>query len=279
MINDKALLVNLEISTWTGRKFDKDATDTVVEEYQAGDNDCGRFNKALIDKKLVNEIVKLDQRARNFLYEQTVPWDNSGTRMLPTVNYFKFVDGINKIKTEREEVVSAFLMNYNDEVEKSKERLGGLWKANDYPSVNRLSDKFRFHIGFYPIPTTDFRVSLNDTEVEQIKENMRKELEEVQQTASKNLWQRMHKATSRIVERLSDSDKVFKKNLFENVEELYGIVKSLNVYDDPKIDSMIERMKTELLKYDPDTIRENNTVRSEVAKQADEILSTINDFI
>lgn len=61
---EKALLVTLNISQWSARKYDRKVTEEVNDTHQA--KDAGRFNKLLIDKTHLDEIQKIVNEARHF---------------------------------------------------------------------------------------------------------------------------------------------------------------------------------------------------------------------
>ena len=62
-INTRALLVNLSVSTWTARKFDRAISDEIAAQHGAA-GDAGRYNKALIQGDSYKALVKCAQAAR-----------------------------------------------------------------------------------------------------------------------------------------------------------------------------------------------------------------------
>lgn len=112
-LTDRALLVHLNVSQWTARKYDKRASKEVTTAHGAA-SAAGRFNKSLLpmNDKLEN-IHRKTTLIRTKYYESTLPWGIDGTRMLPTANYLSFMSDFRKEKGEWEQLVQEFLDEYD----------------------------------------------------------------------------------------------------------------------------------------------------------------------
>lgn len=278
MLGEKSILVNLHISAWSGRKFDGKATDIIAKSYESA-ADCGRFNKLLVPREAILAVQRLGSSVRNFHLDNTLPWNDAGTRLLPTTNYFKYIEGLNEEKTKFDNGVIDFINKYPQYIEIRKVDLNRMFEPTDYPKASELPEKFNCSIRFYPVPSVDFRVSLNEHEVEKIRSSVKANLQELEDAANKDLWGRLKRVVSKIVERMEDTDKTFKKTIFENIEELAELVKRLNFSENEDLDKTVERMRTELTEFDADEIRKNPAVRKMVNTRAGDILSVIEQFI
>jgi len=141
-INEKAMLVYLNISFWTARKYDKRISQEIEDQYNA--DDAGRYNKILIAKEHLANIQKIISAARTFHYENTLPWNDNGGRLLPSANYFNYVKSIQGLKDDFQQEVNNFLRVYPDLKDEAKGRLNGMFDEEDYPEENLLEDKFAF---------------------------------------------------------------------------------------------------------------------------------------
>jgi hypothetical protein len=279
-LQTKAILANVSIGTWSGRRFDNEATDSVADKFNA-DSDCGRFNKLLVDHDAILELFRLASRARKFHYDHTLPWNDIGTRLLPTKAYFAYLEGINAHADEFWKTVEKFYEIYPSLVEKRKLALGNLWKASDYPTLEELKSKFSFTVSFafLPDPNSDFRLGLNEIEVEKIRESMAQSQQKVVDTSVRDLWQRMQKVVDKIVERLGETSKGFKNATFDKIEDLEQFIDMLNLTDDTNVSSTMEQIKVDLREFSPEIIRSNKKVRESVHKKAKDILDKINSFV
>jgi len=126
MLHDEAMIVRLSISKWTARKFDKTITQKVIREYGTAD-DSGRFNKVLIAKESIQVIDRAATAARAFHYEQTLPWDDAGGRILPAKNFMAYSKEMRTLKEKFGEAVREFVQNYPQYREEAETRLSGMF--------------------------------------------------------------------------------------------------------------------------------------------------------
>ncbi len=97
-LTDKAILVNVQISQWTARKFDNKVTSEVNKKHKT--KDAGRFNKILIGVEHLKEISQIANKARTYHYDNTTPWSDSGERLLSNLNYFDYIQNISALQDE-----------------------------------------------------------------------------------------------------------------------------------------------------------------------------------
>lgn len=132
-LNDRALLVQLNVSQWTARKYDKRASKEVTTAHGAS-SAAGRFNKSLLpmNDKLDN-IHKKTTLIRTKYYENTLPWGMDGTMMLPTANYLSFMSEFRSEKGDWYSLVQDFLNDYDQMKVDAQRILGSLYDHADYP--------------------------------------------------------------------------------------------------------------------------------------------------
>ena len=276
-INEKAMLVYLNISFWTARKYDKRISQEIEDQYNA--DDAGRYNKILIAKEHLANIQKIISAARTFHYENTLPWSDNGGRLLPSANYFNYVKSIQCFKDDFEREVINFINVYPDLKEEARQRLNGMFDEEDYPDVNALETKFDIKNMILPVPEADdFRVSLNDDEVDSIKESLEKQVMNSTESAMKDLWQRLFKVVSHLAERLSDPDNKFKNSLVENISALCDLLPKLNITNDPKLTEAVDEIQQKLTINDSQTLRTDEAVRSKTAAEAQKIMNKMRQY-
>ena len=278
-LTTKALLVQLNISQWSARKYDKRVT-KVVNDSSGASSDAGRFNKALLPAaNKLEAIHKMSTRIRNEYYKQTLPWGMEGTMLLPTANYMVFMADFNRMKNEWQYAVDAFVNDYPTLVSAAQQHLGSMYNPDDYPPVGVLADKFSMGLSVMPVPSTDFRVEIGDDEMDRIKADVEQRVKKAEQQAMGDLWKRLYERVKNIAERLSDPTAVFRDSLLENAHEICDILPRLNVADDPNLTSLCDELLVVLDGKKPDALRTNLTVREDTAKQAQAIADKMNVFM
>jgi hypothetical protein len=161
----------------------------------------------------------------------------------------------------------------------AKVRLGGLFRAEDYPSVAELRAKFSMETRLLPLPDAgDFRVTLGDEEKNRIKRQIAEAVEASLQVGSRELWQRLYESVKRLVDRLAaykatdaGVEHPFRDSVVTNLVKLVDILPKLNVTSDPELERMTEEVRSALL-VDPQRLRDSETVRSETARAASGIV-------
>jgi hypothetical protein len=284
-IHSRAMLVRLSVSCWDGRRFDKKITDEVNNSHAAS-KDAGRYNKQLLGGKKNApshaDAVSAGGNARQRFYKETLPWTDEGWRLLPTANYEKFTDAMRKMRTEFEGSVETFLAEYPSLKEAARALLNGMYREEDYPTVEALRGKFRFSIEFSPVPSQgDFRLDLPADQLEEIERGTASRVEQATKAAMEDAWGRLREVVGKVRERLTGvqtegkkkgQPKIFRDSLIENVAELADVLSRLNVTDDPDLEAMRQRVENELADLEPKKLREDSKARTKAAKSADDIL-------
>jgi hypothetical protein len=276
-IQDKGMIAYLNISTWTARKFDPRVTREIEASYAASNS--GRYNKILIATEYLANIQKIASAARKYHYENTLPWFDNGGRLLPAANYFVYVQKIDEYRNEFVREVDKFLALYPGYKEEARSRLNGMFAGEDYPEPDALKGKYRLGIQLHPIPDADdFRVTLNEEDVEAIREAYRQQLENSVAEANKELWSGLYEVVGHMLERLSTADARFKNSLVENVRDICELMPRLNVSGDEQLNAMVAEVQETLAGLSPDALRRNAELRGQTATQARRIMDKMQHY-
>ena len=279
-ISTAAMLVELSISTWTGRKLDKTVSNEVTASKHA------QKGTATVNKKILGDCAELDAvqkyaaNVRNCHYALTMPWSDTGLRLLTTANYFTYQTQLTALQQEFSTLVEKFLDAYTWEVSKAQVRLGNLFNANDYPSVNTLRDKFRFGISYMPVPSAgDFRLDINNEANRQLAEHYNKYYQTQLNNAMNDIWQRAHSALTKMSERLDYADnqtkKIFRDSLVDNVLEVVGLLDTCNITNDGQMRAIQNRLRDTLAGVTPDALREDEYLRLSTKQQIDDAIKAL----
>lgn len=269
-LSEKALLVNLCIRQWSARKYDRKATDEVNSAHNA--TDAGRFNKLLISKQALTDIQRISNSARQFHYNNTLPWSDQGDRLLPTTNYFEYFGEMSRFKAQFDEYVQQFVSGYDRLVAEAQLRLNSLFDPTDYP--DDVSDKFSLTVVPMPVPEVqDFRVELNDTDVDSLRVSIEKEVNSRFTAATESIYDRISEQLKHMHSKLIDPDAVFRDSMFENLQGMIELLPRLNFSGDAKILMLCDDLKK--LYCDPDSVRSNKDLRAEKATEVNAILNNI----
>jgi len=284
-ISTRAMLADLTISSWSGRKYDRKVSDDVATQHNAT-SDAGRYNKRLIARKAQEDLERIARTAFRYHYFVTLPWLDSGVRVFPSALYFDYVTKMNASERAFNEAADRFAAAYPQMITDAQRDLNGLFNASDYPAPSAIRSKFAFRIAMLPLPdATDFRVDLGDEQVKKLQEQFVQTRDALFNRAIGEVVGRIQEVVGRMAERLraykvtdDKTEGVFRDTLVTNIRDLVAVLPALNVTEDDRLDDLIDRVRTSLCAHDADVLRENTTVRIETADAADEILAHVNAF-
>lgn len=273
-----ACLCELNISTWTARKLDKNVSREVKQSKGAHSDEAARVNKYLMagmnNLKQITDYVAL---VRAEFYRRTLPWSDSGQRLVPMTQFFDLKQWVNEAEAEFTQMVSQFLVDYPTLISAQAFQLGAMFDRTDYPSVDDIADRFRFKVVFLPLPTAgDFRVDAPNEIVASMKRTYDAMYKERVAEAQRDLWTRVYDTLKHMSDRLGYDSKgkknIFRDSLVENALELCELLRVLNVTNDPELDQARSWLESILIGVTPDELRDTG-IRDEVKAQVDNALN------
>lgn len=271
--------MQLNVSQWTARKYDRKATAQVAAVNGTG-SAAGRYNKALLPTNAqLAAVHHKTTEIRKSYYANTLPWGIEGTQLLPTANYLGFVAQFRAEKREWEQLVEAFIHKYDDLRNGARGFLAGLYQDSDYPSRDEVARKFNIDMAVFPVPDADFRVSIASDELTRIQSDVEARVREAGMTAMKEVWQRLFKHVEHIAERLADPAAVFRDSMLESATETCDLLTRLNVLDDPHLEHMRLQVSQKLTGFHPDVLRNDPDLRRETAATAKQIMDQMSVFM
>jgi hypothetical protein len=279
-ISSSSMLVELSISTWTGRKLDKRASKDITSQNYAVDGVANVNKKLLGDCAELMAVQKFTANLRNAHYAMTMPWSDTGLRLLPTSQYFKYHQQMTTLQAEYERLVALFLNAYDWEIMEAQTKLGDLFIRDDYPTTENLHSKFSFRLTYIPLPDAgDWRIDIGN----EAKEELRAHYENYYSTqlgqAMNDVWKRTYDALSRMSERLDYADheqkKVFRDSLVENVAEMIELLRVCNVAGDVQMTAMANNLEEAMRGVTPDALRDDAWLRRETKRNVDAAIKAL----
>ena len=275
-----AMLVELNISNWAGRKKDNRASADVTSQNYAATGVANVNKKLLANNADLKAIQTHVTAMRNMHAAMTMPWSNSGLRLLPTAQYFKYTGAMSDMENKFWDLVNAFLGKYNDAVIDVQMLLGDLFSRDDYPTAEELQRKYRVHINYMPLPDAgDFRVDISNEALREVKEQYADFYTTQYNTAMNDVWTRLHKALTNMSERLDygskEDKKVFRDSLVGNVNDMVELLRVCNVTSSPQMAQMADKLEEAMAGVTPDGLREDDTFRAETKRAVDDAIKSL----
>jgi len=285
MIQNSAMLVDLNISLWAGRKMDKRVS-AEIDVSKGTKVKGGNYHKRLMGgAKALENITTLGGALRTWHYSRTLAWSDRGTRLLPVTLFPDYKAELDRRVDELRRAVEVFLAQYSTLVTAAAFSLGDLFDASEYPSVDEVRAKFRVDYVFLPVPVAgDFRVDVMQEAADTLRTEYESYFGRKLAEAMQDAWTRLHECVTHMSERLADAEEVkqtktgetrrkkFHDSLIENANELCGVLTALNVTSDPKLEQARQALERAINNRTADDLRDNDHLRLQTKAKIDAIL-------
>jgi hypothetical protein len=277
-IATSAMLSELSISCWTGRKLDK----KVSEEVDTAKNTKGRagnYHKHLMaGSAALDNVAKYAAGVRLWHNKRTLPWSDSGSRLITMAGFIEYKQQLTEHESNFNALVANFVTTYPTLISAAAFQLGELFNRDEYPEADEIARKFRFGYAFSPVPTAgDFRVDINEDAKRELVAQYEAHFNARIEGAMKDAWGRLHDCLTHMSDRLGAKDdgarKVFHGTMLTNAQELVELLGHLNITKDDKLEAARKALAATLLATDLSTLKESDEVRASTKTRVDEILS------
>ncbi len=275
-----AMLVSLRISAWSGRLYDREASDHVAAHHDASTN-AGRYNKRLLSKAALAALNATMSEARTRHYTNSLPWDDKGSRLLTVANYEHYTEMMDGFRERLVRQRARFIEDFDHYVEQARLDLGKLFRMEEYPSKEDLRGKFSIRYRITPVPDADhFIARLASEDTDRVKRDIERHIEEQLHDAVGDLYRRLAEAVERVSERLNEDGDgkplVFRDTMISNIRDLVDVVPRLNIFGDQRLVTLCEQVKDRIAAVEPDSLRPSRTfdpvVRDRVKRDADALM-------
>jgi hypothetical protein len=268
--------------------MDQELGKVIRDINKVSDSSAVRVNKSLFTKDSTDEYMKVYNDGSKYFYRVTLPWDDRGWRLLAIELFEDFQKEVKKYTKAYREKVLNFIDRIESHIEESRTMLGSAFNAEDYKFISSpgvvdreyLLDQFCFEVEFNTVTDgNDLRASLTDDDREIIADQINQQALAKFQKANDHIIQNLHDCVSSIHERLCEKENVFRDTLITNLEDLCDLIPKMNIAGDPKINALAADAKKRLTKWEPEVLREVDSIRKDVADEAKEILDGMKGLI
>jgi len=271
-LSKETLLFTISVRTWAARKKAAGAANKIIHDAGAVDGALRATKSLLPGAREHDAVMKSAGRLRTYVYENTLPWMD-GIRILKSSGYLNFTAGLRTLKAEHERNVDDFLNAYDTLINDAQVSLSSLFVADDYPITSRLRERFAVETRFMPVPSVgDWRVELNAETISDLRRDVETQLKASQAIAMKDVFDRVFEVVQTAYERLKDPDAIFRDSLVENATKLCGILPTLNITNDHRLDQLSKQIMSTLGKHNPSTLRKDPVVRKNTAAQMKDVM-------
>jgi hypothetical protein len=274
------MLAAVHISIWTATKHDRKVSRDVANQHGAQER-AGRYNKQLLmGAARLEDLRTLAGQIRQHFYKVTLPWSDEGLRLLPSHFLFDLTARMREFKTDFSAGVDQFLEVYPSYIREARAELGSLFREEDYPSVDKLREKFNVNLEILPISTgDDFRVTMSAEEQARIAREIDANVRQRLTKGTDDLWKRLRDVVSHMVDRLNEPESRFHATLITNIYDLVSLLPQLNVNQDPDLERFATQIRARLCNYTAQDLKKDDLLRTSTAAEAAGIVAEMDELL
>ena len=280
-LSSSALLVELSISHWQGRRKDNNASKRVTADASAADGVAAVHKRLLGDCAELIAIHKHVAATRNMHSRMTMPWSDLGPRMVPTVRYQDYVEAITAAEQEFWRLVSEFLAVYGSAITAAETALGDLFNPDEYPSEAALAAKFAFRCSPTPLPDAgDFRIDLPAEAMTTIRQQYEEHSQRRVQNMAMETWRRVHEALERLLPGIDYVDGEGRRPPLHDTTVQYALslvamLRDYNLLGDAQMAAMADRLEDAFVSVTTEALKEDAHLRAQVADDVREAIAAL----
>jgi hypothetical protein len=284
-IDTCALLVELNVSQWTARKLDRSTTDELVTNKNAQAKGAARVNKSLFAGRTELEVINQHVTSiRAYVYDNTLPWSDSGIRLLPSAKFMEFNCKLQNDEDKFYQLVDEFVAIYPSLITAQAMALGDMFNRNDYPHADDIAHRFRIATNYMPVPASgDFRVDIGNEAQAELQKKLASLADERVEHAMKDIKSRLLEHLKRMSDRLSIDyvggeavPRKFHDSLLNGAHDLCEMVDALNITNDQQLADARRALKQAIGGIDVKDLRKDMPTRIDIKNQVDDVLSKFN---
>ena len=246
------MLARLATGGWRGSTVDKEITDTIRHEHDAGE-DAGKYLKNLLPASATKEVRAIRRDVRDYHLDVTLPWQDTW-RLLPVAQYEAYKAKMGEFEAKLVTARTELARNLPQYIRDAKAELGTMFNPNDYPTPEEMATRWTLDIEFAQVPDVKhFIADVAEEERAEIQANIQAQLERRISGTVTDLYQRIAEVIDWIAESLGKEK--FSSALYKKVQEICELVPALNVTQDADLSAIVVRLRSVFQGIDPAQLR------------------------
>ena len=284
-LSERAMLSSLHIGSWTGKAIDREITEEVGESHNADPKDSGTYNKQLISRKALRDVLSKVSVVRQTHRMLSLPWDDDA-RILAAGNFTHYTAQMRIGRLSVEGAAKKLAENFPEWVKEAATRLGSMYNAGDYPTADEVRKRFIVDVELKPVPEAgDFRTKLSEATVKAVTKDIERRSNERVKRAMNDVFERVIDVTSKMGEKLRNyegktgQEGTFRDSLVTNVIELANLMPALNIVGDQRLDDLSKQLLAECGANSPELLRSDSKLRKQTAMAAEKLAKKAKMFL
>jgi hypothetical protein len=256
-IQEKAVLVSLNVSCWSGNKTDRAASQKLEQASKSQEGTFKAIKNLLPDQGKLKEIKSLVGSTRNTFYDKTLPW-NRGQYIMPADIYEDWQASFNDQQEKFKVLVDDFVADYGRLKDIAKSALGDAYSSDDYPSDDVVKDLFTLEAHVEPIADNDWRVKISSEQKEMLQRDWQKHQDKQIKACTTELWERLDEYVKHYISQMEQGKRLHDSTV-DQLADLVANVPSFNLASDKRIETARDAIKEALADLSMGEIKADKT--------------------
>jgi len=205
---------------------------------------------------------------RSVLERETCPYAGPGTYITSQAHMLALVGMLEKVVQLADGVADDLAARFDELLAQAAQDRNALFDRSDYPvDAEHFRRQFLVEVRTLPVAGPNVLIDMCEEEAEILREDMAREAGEAREA----LLERIAEPLMKAVFTLGDKDKIFRDSLIGNIKAIAELAPHLNITGDTDIDD-VAREIGDIGAVVPDSLRNDEAVRKNVADKCEEIL-------
>ena len=249
------------------------------EVVTGADKDMLRLSKKLVDSEEYEAVVKLQNRIRKYVEDNSVPsFFHRGVFLIATNTVKDVEDYLERAKGTMKDMVEEFIQAYREQIIDAKEKLGPQFNQGDYPSPEYLRNSFDISWKWISF---DVPQNLPDEVFKAEREKAEKiwtdATNSIKQCLRESFLKLINNASERLTVAPGEKPKVFRDSLINNIEEFLNTFNNRNIVNDKDLQELVGKARGILV--NPKSLRTDVSLRAKVANEFDTVSKALGKMI
>jgi hypothetical protein len=256
------------------------------EEVSAGYAADSRFltaGKKLVDTRheAIRRLSSIKTRIINYWRGISLPYVEPGTRLIRQPDLEAFVHTMEGFRDELAQAERDLNAALPEIVADAHRRLGRLFNPADYPE--QVRGLFTVDFDFPSIEPPSYLLRIAPEVYEEERRRVAARFDEAVRLAEQAFATEFSRLLSHLTERLANGEnserRIFRDSAVTNLREFFGRFQHLNVRSNPELDRLVEQDQQLVQGISPQDLRDNNSLRQEVATQMAQVQAQVEGLI
>jgi len=254
-------------------------------EYTTDANkDRTRASKTILVGPEYKAIKDLDVEIYRFVRNNTLPSTlDRGMHVVMNDNAEAFDKAMCEFSERRKPLVRAFVDAFERLISRDMVELGTTFNQQDYGTPEQVMNSFAFGWSFVSLDVPQSLQALSEDMYNRAKEGMEANYVQAEAVMRDILRAEMQDLVTHLIGRLGtreDGKKaIFRDSMVSNFQEFFDSFKKRNITNDEELSKLVEQAQALLSGVDPESLREQDTVRDRVKSSFEDLKQSLDSMI